>query len=149
MNVTKPRNWYYKILPIARREIGMDEEAYREMLSEFGAKEKGGKPSASTMSIPQMEQALSHLKECGFKPKRTGVKKDFREAQIAKCKKLWDVLHEGGVMRQPYSEATLSKFAYRTTKVNNIRWADSKGLTQTIEALKGVAKRERIDVEHG
>jgi hypothetical protein len=129
------------------REIGMSEEQYRDMLLEFGAKLKDGKPSASTLSIPALERVLSHLKSCGFRPRKAGTPVNFKQGQIAKCKKLWDLLFEAGVMRQPYSEASLTKYAFRMTGVNNIHWATSTGLAKTIEALKAMAKRERVNIE--
>lgn len=145
MKKAKPKNWYYKILQVAKRELGMSEDAYRDVLADCGATEKNGKVSASTMTVPQLEQALSHLQSCGFKIKRTQI--PFKEAQLNKCKSIWAALHKAGVMRNPYSEESLSKFAYRITKSNHIRWATPTGMAQTIEALKDMAKRERVSIE--
>lgn len=143
----KDRNWYYKILRVGMRDLGMSEDAYREMLLGIGAKLKNGKPSASTMSIPQLERAVSHMKQCGFKPRPSCKRVDFKDSQIQKCKAIWEKLFEAGVMHKPYSEATLSKWAFRITQVNNIRWANSQALSKTIEGLKAAARRERVNLE--
>ena len=144
-NQSKPRNWYYKTLQVAKRELGMSDDEYRSVLYANGAKMDGDKFSAKTMSLSQLEAALEQMKQAGFKMRAT--KESWRKPLINKCKALWFALFEAGVMRQPYSEAVLTKFAYRHTGVNYINWAKTHGLRATIEALKAMAIREGIAIE--
>lgn len=141
----RTRQWYYRTLQVAKREVGMDDDSYRDVLMAFGATEKDGKFSATTLTIPQLEKVLSHFKTCGFKMKRAGAPKSFKDGQLRKCQAMWIELHKAGVFHQPYSEAALTKFAARMTGgVANIRWASPTGLAKTIEALKGIANREGV-----
>ena len=146
----KPRNWYYKILQVAKRDLGMDEDAYRDILAEFGAKESGGKISASTLSIPQLVQVVEHFKSLGFKIKKPVTALSparIRLQQINKCAAIWHQLYEADQMRVPYSEASLSKFAYRLTKKNHIKWATPRELAEVIEALKAIAGRANVKIK--
>jgi phage gp16-like protein len=146
MRKARTKNQYYVILRVAMREIGMDEDSYRGVLEAFGAQLKGGKFSATTMTVPQLEQTLSHLKSLGFKPKPSKTV-SYKDAQLSKIEKLWHLLHEAGVMRVPYSNGSVSKFAYRFTKLNQIAWASPAQLSTVIESLKAIAVRERVDIE--
>lgn len=141
MNKPKPRTWYYKILSIAKKQLSMDEDTYRSVLADCGAPLKNNKYSATNMTIPQLEQAVHHMKQCGFKTKPKFTPK---QKQIWLIKKLWSDLHHAGVMREPYSEAVVTKFAAKMTGVANINWSTPLGLAKTIEALKNMAKRERV-----
>jgi len=146
MNKPKSKFWYYKILRVAIREIGMDEDSYRDVLKAFGAKDKNGKFSASTMTVPQLEKTLSHLKSLGFKPKRPNTV-SYKDGQLMKIQKLWQLLFEAKVMRVPYSHQAASKYSARMTSVNQITWANPSELVKVIEALKAMAWREGVDLE--
>ena len=147
MNQPKPRKWYYTLLAVAKRDLNMDEDQYRATLAEFGAKQKSGKPSASTMTVPQLEHCLEHFKSLGFKVRRPRSHTNPKEAQLKKIQAMWNELHAAGVLRQPYSEKSVTLFGARMTKVNNIRWATPLGLAKVIEALKGIANREGVRIE--
>jgi len=124
----------------------MSEEQYRDLLLHFGATEKENKISATTMTIPQLEEAVEYMKSSGFKIKRTRSGGDFRKRQIHKIQELWTALHNAGVMRQPYTESSASKFAFRHTQVAKLEWATTTGLAKTIEALKSMAQRNRVSI---
>ena len=144
----RDRYWYYKVLRVGMRDLCLDEDTYRELLRENGAGISKGKYSATTMSIPQLETALEKMKQSGFKLKRSSNSKNFRDGMIGKCRAIWGELHRAGVMRQPFSEESLTKFAARHTGgVAHIKWADTQGLRNTIEALKGMAHREHVEIQ--
>lgn len=130
------------------RELSIEEDQYREILEEYGAKLSGDKISATTMTVPQLEKVLEHFKSIGFKLKHKGRIVSNKDRQLFKIKKTWEALHKGGAMNKPYSDATISKFAFKITGVNRIEWATPTGMAKVIEALKGIAKREHIDLEY-
>ena len=45
MKNAKSRHWYYRTHRVAMKELDMAEDQYRDLLAEFGAKLKDGKPS--------------------------------------------------------------------------------------------------------
>lgn len=147
MKKAKPKNSYYALFQIAKKNLSIGEDDYREILRQFGAKEKNDKISATTMTVPQLEKALSHFKSLGFKPVRKNVKL-YKQKQLDLIKAFWNRLHKAGVMRKPYSDAVASKYAYRITKLNQITWANSAQLSNVIEALKGMANREGVSLEY-
>jgi len=58
---------YYRLLSIAKKQLDMDEDSYRSLLARCGAKESNGKVSATSMTIPQLEQAVNEMKRMGFR----------------------------------------------------------------------------------
>lgn len=145
MNQLRDRNWYYKTLQVAKRQLGMNNESYRSVLFGCGAKmDDSGKFSATTMSVVQLENALEHMRQCGFKFKRKKTPANFKDGQLAKIKGMWTKLHEAGVMHQPYSDKTISIFSKKITHQNHIKWASPTGLAKVIESLKSIAAREQV-----
>jgi len=150
--MTNPnRNRLYKLLRVGKSELQWDEDFYRQMLKEHGAKEQEGKYSASTMSIAQMEVLLSHMKRCGFKVKRSPqrISADVakrKAAQKAKLTAIWLCLFDNGVVRNR-SEASMEKFVARFTDNKPLRWATEKQMSDAIEALKKMAERAHVDLK--
>ncbi len=71
------RQRLYRLLGVGQRDLGMSEESLRILLARHGAQVKDGKPSRTTMTISQLNSALTEMVEKGFKvkpPKRAGKK---------------------------------------------------------------------------
>lgn len=68
---TLPKRWYYQQLAMAKNKLGLDEETYRDLLKNYGAKLKDGRISATTMSIKQLQAVYGRLCDLGYRVYRT------------------------------------------------------------------------------
>ncbi|MCC7413345.1 MAG: regulatory protein GemA [Gammaproteobacteria bacterium] len=139
-----PRRRLYTLLQVGRQTLGLDEDSYRAILAAYGAREVDGRPSATTMSVSQLEQALEHQKHLGFRPRRRpGRADDWRQPRIDKIARLWSLLRDAGVLRDG-SQRARDRFCARQTGTARLDWASSAQLNQVIEALKSWCDRERV-----
>jgi len=118
---------------IARKQLQMEEDDYRQILFE-----ETGKTSLTECSDPQLEKVLGRLARLGFKAlpgKGAAMHKMARKARA-----LWISLHQLGVVHNP-SEHALEAFAKRQLKCDRLIWANQRQSYQLIEALKGMAER--------
>jgi len=137
-----------KLIHVGRRELNMDEESYRAMLSNMPELE--GATSTAKLSVPKLKLVLELLKTKGFKvtPKaKNSVKKprkiDLKQADDAQSRlirHLWLELHTIGAVRDS-SEVALSRYVFRITQVNALQWLDSNQASRVIESLKKWHKR--------
>lgn len=136
---------------IARRELGIDEGAYRTLLQRVT-----GETSSTACTDAQLGRVLDELKAKGWKPKvvaggRTGAvpvsngRRTMAQSPMAKkARALWISLHQLGVVRDP-SEKALESFGRRQLKVDRLQWADEGQAYRLIEALKAIAERAGWD----
>lgn len=59
-----------RLVHVARRDLGMDDDAYRAIL-----RGKFGVTSSSDLNIAGLNSLIDHFKRCGFKPKATAKDK--------------------------------------------------------------------------
>jgi hypothetical protein len=150
MAAYNPRTRLYTLLQVGKTELQWDEDFYRQMLQEHGAKIKGGKYSASTMKIWELEALLDHMKHCGFKVKRnpdklaTDIAKR-KEAMVGKVSAIWCCLHDHQIVHNR-SDAAMEKFVGRFSGGKPLRWATAGDLSNAIEALKKMAQRAGVDL---
>lgn len=129
-----------RLIHVARRDLAMDEDTYRAMLSSLC-----GKNTTTQMTLAQLREVLAHLKARGFKvrtkkrPPRISRTQDF-SPQATKARALWLFLHQMGEVKDP-SERALAAFARRTTRVDALQWNSSAQMVQLIEILKKWAMR--------
>lgn len=144
-----PRRRLYTLLQVGRQQLGLDEDTYRAILDAHGARAIEGRPSAKTMSVTQLEQVLEHLKGRGFRPRRRRAREDdWRQPRIAKIVRLWSLLRDAGVLRDPGPRA-MYRFCARHTGVARLDWATSAQLNELVEALKSWCDREAVAHEGG
>ena len=125
------RKLLVRLIHVARRDIGMDEETYRSVLLSIT-----GKASASSLGILQLEQVLAHMKKCGFKVRTNRQLRPLAgDAQSKKIRALWLDLHQAGAVRNA-SEEALAAFVKRMTGIDALQWLDSGQASQVIEELK-------------
>lgn len=123
---------------IAKKELGLDEAAYREMLASVT-----GHDSAAALGSRQRLAVLVHLKKCGWQPpKRTrkygNTGRASRAAQLQKIEALLTV----GAKPWKYADA----LAKRICKVDSIAWVPDGALYKIITALRKQAQREGWDL---
>lgn len=135
---------------IARKETGMDEQTYRDILwSRFKRR------SAAELSDRQAFVLLNDefIRLRGWRPSaplrgRPGVAKKAASGKALpgrpwqkKIRALWLTLRDLGVLRDP-SEQALNAYIKRTTKIERLEWLRSEDAPTVIEPLKGWVARE-------
>lgn len=141
----------YRLLAIGQKQLGWDDEFYRDVfLVKHGATEKGGRISASTLDLPGLEAALADMMRCGFVPKAkrgsVAAVSDWRKPRIKKITAVWCALADAGVVRNR-TEAAMVKWCARITGKAKLQWARPDDLNNCIEALKGWALREGVELD--
>lgn len=122
-----------KKIQIARRQLGLDDDAYRAIL-----KRTVGAESSKDLSPRQIGRVLVELERLGFKPKAsTGRAKPKPAAERDKLVgKIEAQLAEAG---RPWEYA--DSMAKRMYQVERLEWCDSKQLGGIITALAKDAER--------
>ncbi|APC14560.1 hypothetical protein BLL42_01970 [Pseudomonas frederiksbergensis] len=126
---------YIKLIHVARRELGMDDDTYRLMLS--GMKGLGGATSTADLSLANLLKVLEQLKLLGFKVRPNNAQKRplADDVQSKKIRSLWLSLHDLGAVRDP-SEEALAKYVLSMTKVSALQWLTTAQASRVIENLK-------------
>lgn len=132
------RKGLYAKIHIARKDLRLDDQTYRDLLAE-----RYGVRTASKMSIAGLEDLVAHFVNLGWKPKRAAPKRagsrspaPGREARKARA--LWISLYHLGVVNDP-SEAALAAYARRQTGIEAPQWIHD--WRPVIEGLKEWAVR--------
>jgi Mu-like prophage protein gp16 len=134
-----------KIIHVARRELGMDEDSYRQMLANMP--ETRGKTSTADLTEGQLEAVVKTLKSKGFKVKPKPKSRrlaDDRQSRLIRS--LWLQLHEAGAVRDA-SESALASYIHKRTGVEAMQWVASDQASMIIETLKKWLKR--VEKQHG
>lgn len=129
---------------IAKKQLGLEDEAYRSILRRVA-----GQGSAGKCDARQLGAVLEELRRLGFrdsaKPSRTGGRRRLAEApQHRKIRALWLSLWNLGAVEDS-GEAALGAFVQRQTGVAALQWATPEALNTVVEALKDWAAREGVD----
>lgn len=135
-----------QIIHVARRELNMQEDDYRQFLANIPALE--GATSVADLPIPKLDMVLERLKAKGFvvvpKAKKQAIPL-ANDAQSRKIRSHWLSLHSAGVVRDS-SETALAKFVKNCTGVEALQWLDTAQASKVIERLKQWAKREEVEL---
>lgn len=136
---------------IAKKELGLTDEVYRDILkARFGK----SKDSAAKLTPGQAFSLLNHFQKLGWKPKGASRLPGMEipaDGQSKKIQALWITLHQAGVVKDG-SDKALLKFVKRMTSTktfagkDHLRFCDGQDKYKIIEALKDWAKREDVDV---
>ena len=134
-----------RLIHVAKRELGLDDEIYRALLTGCVKKD-----STSAMSVPELEHVLERMKRSGFKVRvksaRPAVAQSKPSRPLAqypearKIRALWLFLHHLGAVKNP-SEAALAAYVKRVAKVDALQWTDGHQTEVLIETLKKWAMR--------
>lgn len=138
-NPSDRRNQLIRLIHVARRELGMQDDDYRAMLR--GMPALGGKTSSADLSIKGLEIVLKALKGKGFKVRSKGpaaapqTRKLADDPKAKLARHYWLCLRDHGVLRDP-SEKALNSYVKRITKVDDLAWLNDAQLDKVIESLK-------------
>lgn len=120
-------------IQIARQQLGMVEDDYRQILFD-----QTGKMSAKDLSEPQLARVLDVMKAKGFKP--LPGKKAASHPMAMKARALWISLYHLNAVHNS-SEQALEAFAKRQLGCEKLQWARQADAFRLIEALKSMATR--------
>jgi phage gp16-like protein len=148
------RNAMIAKVKIGQKQLGWDDDIYRGVLRDLYSQD-----SATKLQDHQLDDLISHMKRCGFKPVAKSRKKPARrmaESDLAKkIRALWISLYHLGEVKDS-SEAALLTFAQRITKtetpdkagIQALQWITAEQAWQVIEALKRWSVRAGVGWNH-
>lgn len=138
-NADSKRQRLIKLIHVARRELHMDEDSYRQMLANIPVLE--GATSIKDLTVPKLHAVLELLKSKGFKVVPKGKKpanpgrKLADDGQSKLIRHLWLTLYEAGKVRDS-SEKAMASYVCRIAKVEALQWLDTASASKVIETLK-------------
>jgi phage gp16-like protein len=138
------RNRLIKLIHVAKRDLALDEDTYRNVLNNLA-----GKSSSAELTVPQLQQVLEFFRQKGWKPQyrradqpekprlklSPPTRQKLVKTQIDKIRAMWIDLHRRGIVRSG-SELSLDQFVKRVTKVEKTAWLNQKQAGQVILALR-------------
>ncbi|EBZ3776814.1 regulatory protein GemA [Salmonella enterica subsp. enterica serovar Minnesota] len=128
-----------QLIHIAKSQMGMDTDTYRQMLLSIT-----GKTSTSEMNPGQLNKVLAAMKAKGFVVKPSRKVRTTRQLadspQIKKLRALWLEMHQHGKVRDS-SEVALQAWVKRETGVDSLKWLEPGMASLCIEKLKKWQKR--------
>lgn len=130
---------YIQLIHVAKRKIGLDDDVYRDILSN-----ETGKHSTKDMNISELIRVLNRLKSSGFtvQPQSKDMASTPQNNLILH---LWRTLHRHGIVKNP-SEQALLKFIQRHFKdLKSLNELSKYQASEMIEHLKNWCLRADID----
>ena len=132
-NGTQLRNAELAQIHIARSQLGLDEDTYRDVLWTVARVR-----SSKDLDWTGRKKLLEHFQAKGWKPappKRAKATKPVSGGQEGMIRALWSELHAEGKVRDP-SDAALGAWLKRNRWPERAEWLAGNEITQAIEALK-------------
>ncbi|EBH6051524.1 DUF1018 domain-containing protein [Salmonella enterica] len=147
---------------VARRELRLDEDTYRDAL-----RTATGKTSCRDMTLPELSKALGAFKKRGFKVRSKPQNRALKPATVtAKIRTIWRLMHTQGFLASD-GEAALNRWVRKQTApqnggegVANYQWLEKEPAlaSDVLERLKrwhrremlrslGLSERERISYD--
>ncbi|WP_454465599.1 gp16 family protein [Citrobacter cronae] len=128
-----------QLIHIARNDLQMDEDTYRQMLQCLT-----GKASTKGMDVTQLNRIMESMKKKGFRVKpsgkaRSGLPLDTHP-QSKKLRALWLEMASAGIVRDS-SEQALALWVQRETGISALRWLSNEQASNVIEKLKKWQRR--------
>lgn len=118
-------------IQILRRELHMDDDAYRAMLLMVT-----GKLSAKDLDATERTKVINHLVKCGAGRTRPAVR-----LLIGKLTAMWHLLGAHGHVRDTSRGAMEAWCRNQVPKLKALQWADTRDLNAAVEAMKKWCQR--------
>lgn len=131
----KKRQRLLALIHLAKRDLGLDEGTYRELL-----RNTTGKESAKEMTMVELARALDRLRSSGFGARKRHQVRQGETPLERKARAIWRFLHQIGATRSQ-SEASLGAYCKRIAGVDRVEWLSSEQEKLVIESLKRWAMR--------
>lgn len=121
---------------IAKEQLGLDDETYRDMLFTIGRVR-----SSADLDYAGRRKVLEHMKSRGYRPGRGRGSRYADDPLSRKILALWLEMRDQGVIENA-SNAALRAFLKRQTGVERLEWLNNKQADVVIESLKSWLERE-------
>lgn len=108
--MTAHRNPMLAKVHIAKKDLGLDDETYRDILTRVT-----GKASSKGLSDGQLDAVLAEFKRLGWKQKSTTGRKISDKPHVKKVWAVWRDMCREGIPRDT-TDAALKTFVRRMTK---------------------------------
>jgi phage gp16-like protein len=133
----KIREREIRLIHVAKRELGLDDETYRAMLFAVARVQ-----SVKDLDWTGRKKVLDHMKARGFKvrSKAAPSRQLAQDAESKKIRALWLFLHQIGVVKNS-SEEALAAYVKRIVGVEALQWVNGNQSLALIESLKKWAMR--------
>jgi len=132
-----PRQALLAQIHIAKKQLGLSEPEYRDLLLAATSKN-----SSSLMSPAELGLVIEAMVKAGFKPAFKGApdgKKSARKV-VRLIFGLWSELARRGIVENA-DRAALIAFVKRQTGIDHPDWLDNKQASSVVEALKAMLNR--------
>ncbi|EEP6366142.1 DUF1018 domain-containing protein [Salmonella enterica] len=136
------------LMHVARRELRLDEDTYKDAL-----RTATGKTSCRDMTLPELSKALAAFKKRGFKVRSKPQNRALKPATVtAKIRAIWRLMHAQGFLGSD-SEAALNAWVRKQTApqnggegVANYQWLEKEPAlaSDILERLKRWHRREML-----
>ncbi|ENO2621981.1 DUF1018 domain-containing protein, partial [Salmonella enterica] len=133
---------------VAKRELRLDEDTYRDAL-----RTATGKTSCRDMTLPELSNALEAFKKRGFKVRSKPHNRALKPATVtAKIRTIWRLMHAQGFLASD-GEAALNSWVRKQTApqnggegVANYQWLEKEPAlaSDVLERLKRWHRREML-----
>ena len=132
---------------IAKKQLGLDEDAYEGVLLRVA-----GTTSAGNCTVPQLRLVVADFERRGFSAsaKRPGAPRRADHPLARKARVMWISLAHLCAVREAPAQAirgdkALETFACRQLRCTKFQWADQTQGDKLVEALKAIADRHGWD----
>lgn len=132
------RNVMIAKVHVARKQLGMDEPAYRGLLQRAT-----GKASSGDCTEAQLTLVLAEFRRLGWKPATNPAASGRRPSEkpyVRKIFALWGTLARDGALKDG-SRAALVAFIERQTGVSHPDWLTAEQANSVTEGLKAIQQR--------
>lgn len=124
-------------IKIAQKQLGMEDDAYRALLTRLT-----GKDSATKLSAAEQFKVLAAMEQLGFKPSKPhkAQGKQYSKPHSRKLIMLWKDLYQAGHVANK-TNAALESWVKSETDKASPDWLEPAEAKRLIETLKSWAKR--------
>jgi len=123
------RNKQLAAIHIARVQLGLDEDTYRDVLWTVACVH-----SAADLDADGRGKVLAHFRSRGFSQRRKS------NPMVGKIRALWAELSDIGAVKSTSTKA-INSYIKRITHVDRIEWIDKRQASLVIETLKSWIER--------
>jgi phage gp16-like protein len=123
------RNGLIAKIHVAKKQLVIDEEAYRALLQSEVKKD-----SLKAMSVWELEKIVERMTKLGFRVQKSSDNRTH-DRQSKKIRALWLDLAKSGLVKDP-NESALCAFVKRRTGVDALQWLSTEQAAKVIEVLK-------------
>jgi len=140
----RPKSWYIKLINIAKKQLNMDEDLYRQSLNDLTRKN-----SLRAMTIPDLVIVLEYMKKSGFKVKsakekspKSRDKAENTHSMLDKLRQVWIQMHYQGFLSSGTEQAlqtwasNQSKRLNKGVAITKLEWMKGNMIYALVEQLK-------------